>query len=230
MPSDLPIVSRAIEAAPKDYTVPGAQEIVPIAVTAALDGSGAAGSYVPCLQLLAPDGTVMWTAPTASSVAAGSSCDVSWWARAGTAAVAATTSVTPDWGTYFMGAVVVGSGLHVAGTWNFNAGSPLLAIDGSGIATTVARGVYQLTAWVQSDDVWTASTVAGGRLVVGTPTNYSQRQTGGVTPAGSMKNFAVTLTAEIDAGQEVDVEFENFDTGAHNMYSNQILVQQIYAY
>lgn len=77
MAGSVPIVSSAVAAAPKDYTVPQAQEIIPLAVTAAMDGTGAASTFFPALQLLAPDGTVMWTA-IGQAVAAGASADVSW--------------------------------------------------------------------------------------------------------------------------------------------------------
>lgn len=76
---DVAIVNQNVTATPDDYTVPGAQEIFVKAVRASLDGSGAASSFLPALQLLDPAGHVMWTAVnTSSPVAAGGSADVSW--------------------------------------------------------------------------------------------------------------------------------------------------------
>jgi hypothetical protein len=225
--ADEAIVASAIAAAPFGYTVPGAQEIAPKLVSATFDCTSAASTVYPALQLVSPSGVVMGTFVDPNvSIAAGGSADVSWFPRVRPSSSGG-GGLDPDWGTYFMNSISVGSGAHDAGQWNFNSGSALLSISGLGVATTVSRAVYQFTAWIQSDDLWTAGAVAGGRIVVGNPTNYTQRQTGPVTPAGSMKNFAVTLTAEINAGEEIDVEFENFDTASRNMYSNQILVQLI---
>lgn len=77
--ADVAIVSRATVAAPKDYTLAAGEELALKAVRASVDGSGAGGSFLPALQLVAPDGTVMWTACDPANVfAAGASADVTW--------------------------------------------------------------------------------------------------------------------------------------------------------
>lgn len=76
--ADVAIRAAATAAAPRDYTVPGAQEILPKAVSAAMDGTSAATSWFPCLQVLDPGGTVMFSAIAGLSVAAGGTADVSW--------------------------------------------------------------------------------------------------------------------------------------------------------
>lgn len=76
---DVPIVNRATITAPKDYTLPQSQEILLKSVRADIDGTGAAGSFLPALQLLSSDGLVMWTAvDTSSPQAAGVSASVTW--------------------------------------------------------------------------------------------------------------------------------------------------------
>lgn len=76
---DVPIVNRATAAAPKDYTLPQSQEILIKAVRAEFDGTGAAGPFLPALQLVSNNGDVMFTAVlTSASVAAGGSASVSW--------------------------------------------------------------------------------------------------------------------------------------------------------
>lgn len=64
--------------APLAYPVPAASAIVPVFATATFDGTGAAGSFVPALQVLSPAGAVILTCPLGESVAAGVSADVSW--------------------------------------------------------------------------------------------------------------------------------------------------------
>ena len=96
--ADVPLVNRAVESSPKDYTLPQAQEIILKAVTAEIDGTGAAGSYLPALQLISDAGDVMWTAlDTGTTVAAGGTQDVSWFpgVKPPAAAAPATSSSLP---------------------------------------------------------------------------------------------------------------------------------------
>lgn len=76
--ADVAIRASATAAVPRDYTIPGAQEILPKSVRAVMDGTGAGSAWLPCLQLLDPGGNVMFSAVASSSVAAGASVDVSW--------------------------------------------------------------------------------------------------------------------------------------------------------
>lgn len=79
--ADAAIVDRAVQAAPKDYTVGNGVDLALKAVRATIDGTGAAGIFRPALQLVAPDGTVMWTSlltDGSGDIAAGGTADVSW--------------------------------------------------------------------------------------------------------------------------------------------------------
>jgi hypothetical protein len=87
---DLPIVIPDTAAVPKDYTLSGTQELALKTVRALIDGSGAGSAFLPTLQLLDPNGHVMWEGATSSTVAAGASADVSWFPGLG-----ATGSSTP---------------------------------------------------------------------------------------------------------------------------------------
>lgn len=76
--ADRAIVDKSIAAVPKDYKVASAQTLRLKAVRAIVDGSGAGSAFYPVLQIVAPDGTVMWESKPATTVAAGASADVSW--------------------------------------------------------------------------------------------------------------------------------------------------------
>lgn len=94
--ADVPIVNRATTTAPKDYTLPQSQEILLRAVRADIDGTGAAGVFLPALQLLSPDGVVMWTAVDPNlSVAAGASASVSWFPGVTSQAIASGSGIPP---------------------------------------------------------------------------------------------------------------------------------------
>lgn len=89
---DLPIVIPDTAVAPKDYTLSGTQELALKTVRALIDGSGAASAFLPTLQLLDPNGHVMWEGATSETVAAGGSADVSWFPGLGGTGGASTTN------------------------------------------------------------------------------------------------------------------------------------------
>jgi hypothetical protein len=76
--ADVSILDPSVHAAPKGYTVKGAQEIVLRTVTATIDGTAAAGSFVPCVQLVDPSGFVTGTYTLGSTLLAGAAADVTW--------------------------------------------------------------------------------------------------------------------------------------------------------
>jgi len=76
--ADISILDSSTAAAPKSYTVKGAQEIILRSVTGSYDGTGAAGSYIPAVQILDPAGFVVGTFVANTTLAAGASADVSW--------------------------------------------------------------------------------------------------------------------------------------------------------
>jgi hypothetical protein len=76
--TDVSILDSAVHAAPKGYTIKGAQEVVLKSVTASYDGSGAAGSFVPAVQLVDPSGAVAGTYTFGGSLSVGATADVSW--------------------------------------------------------------------------------------------------------------------------------------------------------
>lgn len=76
--ADVVLQAQPTAAVPLDYTIPPAQEVMPLCVTASIDGSGAAGQFLPTLEILAPSGAVIARCPTSTIVAAGGSADTTW--------------------------------------------------------------------------------------------------------------------------------------------------------
>jgi hypothetical protein len=150
---DLPIVIPDTAAAPKDYTLSGTQELQLKTVRALIDGTGAASSFLPTLQLLDPNGHVMWEGATSSSVAAGGSADVSWFPGLGGGSGASTTNA--EWflarrttnQTMLAGArdTVIWSDLHSSDSTLFS-----LATDNHpNDSVRVSRlGVVAMLAWI----------------------------------------------------------------------------------
>jgi hypothetical protein len=93
--ADAVISAPQIQSTPAGYTVPAAQEIIVKSVRALVDGTGAGGSFTPTLQLLAPNGMIVWQAPAGSTLAAGASADISWFPGLG--GQTDLSAVTAEW-------------------------------------------------------------------------------------------------------------------------------------
>jgi hypothetical protein len=102
--ADVQILASGTLAAPLDYVIPGAQEILIKAMAATFDGTGAGTTWQPAITLLAPGGKEVGTFPVGSALAAGASADVAWFPRGGVNAAAVVTGdlhwgVNTDTGT-----------------------------------------------------------------------------------------------------------------------------------
>jgi len=80
--ADVQILRAPTSAVPSNYVLPDAAELRLKAVYAELDGSGAAGTFLPCVTLISDSGDVIGRAVDQDvSVAAGASADVTWFPR-----------------------------------------------------------------------------------------------------------------------------------------------------
>lgn len=64
--------------APADWTLPASLNLQLKNVYASFDGTSAAGSFVPCLQIISDSGHTVGSYPSATTVAAGASADTTW--------------------------------------------------------------------------------------------------------------------------------------------------------
>jgi hypothetical protein len=81
--ADISILDPSAHAAPKAYKIAGAQEIVLKGVSATYDGTGAAGSFVPAVQVVDPSGFIVGTYVLGQTLAAGASADIAWFPSGG---------------------------------------------------------------------------------------------------------------------------------------------------
>lgn len=75
--ADVQIHDDSVSTAPKEYVVPSSAEFTLKCVDATWDGSGAAGAFLPCVEIVSDSGRIV-ARGMASSVAAGSSAQVSF--------------------------------------------------------------------------------------------------------------------------------------------------------
>jgi hypothetical protein len=143
--ADAIIARQGPVAAPLDYRVPAGAELIPLCITASFNGASASGSYVPCVEILTPDGLVLARAVLQQTIAAAEDADVSWFqgvsvcppgSTAGLPGVGVTLEtlyVDSKSSTGTTSATVLAAGVEyllvVEGTWSFwnealNVGSP----------------------------------------------------------------------------------------------------------
>jgi hypothetical protein len=116
--ADISILATQTAAAPTDYVVKGAQEIVVRAVTASFDGTAAGGSFVPAVQVIDTGGTIVGTYPCSTTLAAGALADVSWFPGLAAAGAGGGGGSSSDW-------ALIGTGL----TTNLGTGATVLSVS-----------------------------------------------------------------------------------------------------
>ena len=94
-------IAGAAGAAPQTYEVPNSTEIVPRAVFATFDGTGAAVPFFPTVQIISDGGVIVAECPTDATVAAGGSASVSFFPfnRAAATGSGGITTITSTGGT-----------------------------------------------------------------------------------------------------------------------------------
>lgn len=95
MPQYRPLGTAAV---PATWTLPPSLQLIVQSVYASYDGSGAAGSYIPTLEVISDAGDKVVSVPQDASVAAGSSVEATWapFLRSATAGATPTVSGVPS--------------------------------------------------------------------------------------------------------------------------------------
>ena len=94
MPLDQQIVVTGQSAAPLDYTVPNAAEILLLVVQATFDGTGATTAFLPAVEVYSDGGVLVGRAVTGQTVAAAGSASVTFADMANAGATAAYSFAT----------------------------------------------------------------------------------------------------------------------------------------
>ena len=154
--ADVTIAATGSTSAPLSYTVAGAQEIIIRSLFASFDGTGAAGAFLPCVQVVSPAGQVVIEAITDASVAAGSSADVTFapfLRPGGGGSSAASLSFGIAYRNNFdIPTVPTGSGANFDPWDSFDVTGSDLSLNGSGQIAFGTQGLYLCTVGLQVDD------------------------------------------------------------------------------
>lgn len=203
--ADTAYVDRSTQAAPKNYTLAASQLLAVKAIRASLDGTGAGTAFLPALQMVAPDGTVMWTSVPASTIAAGGSADATWFPNVG--GQVGGSSVLPIQPA-FSGNTIVPSAI-IVGT---RATQPAPASFGSAGAHVGFRTIITKTGTLHDLAVYCGSPAAGSVevaiLSTNTPTRQILYKTGFVAiAAGSAWQIIGDPALPVTLGDQYDIAF-----------------------
>lgn len=194
--ADVQILAAGSEALPYHYTVPNTQEVIPKAVSAIFDGTGAAAAYLPVLEIVSDAGIVVAQSP-ATQVAAGGSAEVSWFPRVGGSGVGG--AGTSSWATLFDNNIQVPAGSTFT-QYDFTAASfytndsTTFTVDATNGLTLNSNGWYQWGATL----VWEAdlATTAGYVEMQWNIPNIGHRNSQALyAPAGGGTFYADTTQA-----------------------------------
>ena len=191
---DVPLVNRASISAPKDYTLPQAQSIVLRAVQAEIDGTSAAGTFLPVVQLISDAGDVMWTAlDRNTTIAAGGTATVTWF-----------PNVKPE---------ASSSGGGGALSWAYISGStPTTVNAGTTKKLTATAGNFYTNAPTIFDTA-TNNTISGIRMLANGHYLVLSTAAPNATPAAGSLYDLVTVGGGVAAAFEMAPSAVSFPTG-----------------
>lgn len=109
MPVDTQIPRTAAADAPNDWPIPANVELRLKAVTATLDGSAAAGSFLPAVELISDSGHLIARACDPNvSVAAGASAAATWFPGVKPTVTSSSTGAAPSVATFYRSTQIAG--------------------------------------------------------------------------------------------------------------------------
>lgn len=200
--SDVAILAAGTASSPLDYDVPNAQEIIPLAVTATVNGTGAAGAFIPTLEIIGAGGVVIARCPLGSTIAAGASVDASWFPHVGS--VVSGTSTLPI-NPAFSGNTIVPTAL-IVGT---RATQPAPAAFGAGTIHTGYRTIITRAGTLHDLGVYIGTggnSVEVAILSTDTPTRQILYKTGYVaTPNSHTWQIIGDPNLAVQVGEQYDI-------------------------
>ena len=213
----------AVTAAPADFDVPNAVDWSVQIVSATYDGTGAAGAFLPAVQIVAPGGAVAFTfADPSVSVAAGGSAEVTFGPFLKTAGGGGGGGITATTASYASGTVNIAQNatahLPMSNTPYF--GSDLLDRTNPSAPTFLVAGIYSVMV------VFRCVIALGGSQAAGTTFEGDITAGGGQAPRalftwGSGGSFVPTcctafIPTQLAAGAPLNITVTNSDSAAGN--------------
>lgn len=173
--ADASILDPSVAAAPKQYTISGSQELLIKSISATFDGSAAAVSWVPAIQVCDSESEVIGTYPMDTALAAGASADVSFFPSlkrgSGGSGGGGITATTEELRQSAVATSIANSTNAVLLPTNHLSG-PTLFNPSGGQMKAAAKGVYAINVNVQlASAAWTAG---GGFELTLAYTGYGQ--------------------------------------------------------
>ena len=206
--ASVPLRSTSVVAAPKDYSIPNAQQILLLSVRASFTDNGAAGDWLPALQVLDNNGNVLVTAADQGvKVTAGSDADVSWFPGVKhTAAAGGGTAV--DWCYIVTAGAVPSTDIFGPGTTDTIS---TFATSNSALYTKVDSTHWSTPGIPQIFHIWYTASALSFTTTNGTVFPLLHPGSGVNIPLDTVPNAAVvgvrTATRGLTTANEVQTDF-----------------------
>lgn len=211
---------------PVSYEVPNATEIIPKVVTAVFDGTGAAGSFVPTVEIVSDGGVVVARVPCQTTVAAGGSCECTFAPFLRASATAG--PLAPQFGLYNTASLsLAGGGGGGLATWQYQSGTELLDLTTPTAPKVMTAGLYFVGVSFSATGPWNAgkglhATVETINLPAKLGTAMALADSFAFIPEGF-----VAILADLPAGDGFQLAFTNRDSAARSVFAVNIDVQLI---
>lgn len=224
--ADVQIQLPNVGALPKEWVVPGALSILLKCIQADFDGSGAAGAFLPTVEIVSDAGLLVGRAFTDASVAAGGSASVTF-APFLEGQVAAGSSFAPLKAIYqSTNAVIAPGGVATNMSWTFAAGTALFDLTTPTTPKALAHGVYWIGVSFRGNAAWTAGKGLQGYL--NTPFGVAQAFAIADSNVQLPQGF-VGAVVELAAGQSISFGLANLDVANRTVYIQEADVVQFAA-
>jgi hypothetical protein len=188
--------------APQSYGVPNATEIIPLAINATFDGTGAAGSFVPTVEIISDGGVVIARVPCQTTVAAGGSaeCTFAPFLRADSGG---SMSGQQQLGVYHSDAVTVSGSSNVVVSWVYDAGDAVLDLSAPTLPTVTSSGVWFVVCNFQGSGTWVSGNGLEGDLSTQLPVLTRSLTTSLADNSAAVPRGTTAITAALTAGDQL---------------------------
>lgn len=216
------VLGWGTQSAPAERVTKDAERFTLLAVNATFDGTAAASSFLPCVEVISDAGEVVARCPTDSAVAAGGSAEVTFapFLRGTASSGPAPTTILQEFLADLSGpfGTLVNPGATALAPWSHLGGSTLLDLTTPTVPTYLAAGVYIFDC--------NFNVVPGGAVTAGTQMSANLTFNDFVIPLGVQQTFvyvvlgvgqnaaAMSITREGFAGVGFQFQYLNGDTTA----------------
>ena len=214
--------------APASYEVPNATEIIPKAINATFDGTGASGSFVPTVEIISDGGVVVARVPCQTTVAAGGSaeCTFAPFLRADSSGSLAGQQ---QLGVYHSNTVTVAGSSNVVVSWVYDAGDAVLNLSTPTLPTVTSSGVWFVVCNFAGSGTWVSGNGLEGDIATQLLVLTRSISTAVADNFGAVPRGTVAITAALSAGDQLRFNLFNQTLSNRDVQMSSAYVMKLFS-